>query len=117
MELENYECEDFITIEDGVIIWDCYYYDDGAGWGNVEYGKWETPITDFIHKYHNDPSEAYELEGSQFTQYQLLPWDNGYDADEMLAGLKNDLSRATLINPKDINENTPDGYYVLERIK
>lgn len=110
-KLSDYENMDFIEIQNGEMIWQGYFYNEGEGGRLVEYSRFSMPIKDFIGKYDSDNCRVYNEFGAQFTQYIT---DYSEDDDiEWENDLKKWVKGATPIKAKDITENTPDGSYVL----
>ena len=114
-DLNDYDSADFIVIEDGNIRWEGYFY-LSDGWHHLAYDAFETSLEDFVNKYHNDPTEAYEDEGVISTQYILSERDlePGTNAVEyFMSMLEEWLENTVAIDPKNISVNTPNGRYVL----
>ena len=114
--IKDYEDKDFFYVKNGIITWRGYfYYSDEWYW--LEYDGFETTIHDFVYKYHHSPIETYESEGTECRQYIADGSENGCDDNDWQRYFDSWMEGATPIKAEDINENTPDGYYVLERVK
>lgn len=112
--LSDYESKDFITIENGNIIWNGYFYDSDGYMALLEYSRFDTSISDFIYKYHWSPDEAYEQYGSQFTQqYITKEGEDNNTSEYMQILLDSWADDASPINAVEITVDTPDGFYVL----
>ena len=111
--LSDYESKDFITIENGNIIWNGYFYDSDGYMALLEYSHFDTSIDDFIHKYGRNPDEAYEKYGMQFTQYITKEGEDNNTREYMNILLDSWADDASPINAAEITADTPDGFYVL----
>ena len=114
MTVSNYNEGDFFEISNGDMHFSGYFYDYDGQWAHCEYTNYFVYLKDFVNKYHNNPSESYNEQGMLGTQYIYSPSNEGYDEREVIAEMKRELAMSTPIRPEDINENTPDGYYVME---
>ena len=119
LKLQYYEDADFISINNGMIHWWGYFY-NSDGWHILEYSGFETSVKDFVKKYHNNPSEAYEEMGAECKQYLFTEDDLDPEEDviehfsaELEAWLRGEVCKVIEIDPKDISKKTPDGEYVL----
>lgn len=115
MTIKDYNEGDFFEIDHGDMHFAGYFYDYDGQWASVEYSNYFVSLEDFVNKYHNNPSESYEELGTVGTQYLYTPSNKGYDEKDVIEVMEKELARATAIRPEDITENTPDGYYVMER--
>ena len=106
--INDYEDKDFFHIEKGIIHWHGYFYDGDGEWKYFRYSNFFTTLSDFVGKFHNSPPAAYESDGLDGNHYI-----EDISDDDIQAWLDDNLYGATPIDPKDITENTPDGYYVM----
>lgn len=114
MSIDDYNEGDFFEIDHGDMHFAGYFYDYDGQWASVEYSNYFVSLEDFVNKYHNNPSESYEELGTVGTQYLYTPSNEGYDEKDVIEVMEKSLAKSTPIRPEDINENTPDGYYVME---
>lgn len=113
----DYEGVDFVTIDNGIIIWNGFFYDSDGYIALTEYSKFYMSIDEFINKYNRDPEQAYELYGSQFTQYLTKEGEDENTRESMYDLLDSWVNDATPLAPGDITMNTPNGFYVLRENK
>lgn len=107
--IDKYDGMDFVTISNGIITWQGYFYDEGQ-WHRVEYTKFSMTISDFITKYHSEPDTAYDMLGASCSTQYIHDYDDDEEAEkDFMEWFKG----ATPINSKDISEATPDGDYIL----
>ena len=114
--IKDYEDKDFFYIKKGIITWRGYFYCSDE-WHWLEYHDFETTIHDFIYKYNRSSIEAYNdmVYGCKYDDW--VDEDNVRDDDDWQRYFESWMDGATPIKAADINENTPDGYYVMEGVK
>lgn len=111
--LRDYESKDFITIDNGNIIWNGYFYASDGYMALLEYSRFDISIDDFIHKYNWNPDEAYEQYGLQFTQYITKEGEDNNTREYLQILLDNWVDEASPITVEEITEDTPNGFYIL----
>lgn len=111
--LRDYESKDFITIENGKIFWNGYFYDSDGKITLLEYSHFNTSIADFISKYNRSSDEAYEQYGVHFTQYITQEGEDNNTGEYMQILLDSWVDDASQITAEEITVNTPDGFYIL----
>lgn len=111
--LRDYESKDFITIENGKIFWNGYFYDSDGKITLLEYSRFDTSIDDFINKYHRSPDEAYEKYGVRFTQYITKEGEDNNTREYLQILLDSWVKDSILLTAEEITPETPDGLYVL----
>ena len=111
--ISDYDGRDFITVENGKIFWNGYFYNNDGYITLLEYSRFDTSISDFIYKYHRNPDEAYEEYGSKFTQYVTQEGEADNTRDYMQILLDSWADDASPITAEEITADTPDGFYVL----
>ena len=111
--ISDYEAKDFITIENGRIFWDGYFYNNEGYITLVEYSHFNTSIAEFISKYNRSSDEAYEQYGVHFTQYITKEGEDNITTEYMQILLDSWVDDAVLLTADEISADTPDGFYVL----
>ncbi len=111
MDIRKYEDRDFLEIKDGLILWQGYFYDTGEndGWRWQDYNGFKTTVDEFMQKYNGDVyCEEFNIDSHERS------YICDYTDDKIEDAIKETITGVKVINQKDINENTPDGYYVME---
>lgn len=111
--ISDYVGTDFITIENGRIFWDGFFYNNEGHITLVEYSNFNTSLDDFINKYGKNSDEAYEQYGSQFTQYITKEGEGENSRNYMENLLDSWVEDASPITAEEITTETPDGFYML----
>lgn len=111
--ISDYEAKDFITIENGKIFWDGYFYNNEGCITLLEYSHFNISIADFISKYNRSSDEAYEQYGMQFNQYITKEGENSNSREYMQILLDSWVEDASPITAEEITTETPDGFYML----
>ncbi len=111
--LSDYDGLDFITIENGKIFWNGYFYNNEGYITLLEYSHFETSVDDFISKYDRNSDASYEQYGSQATQYITKEGEDNNTSEYMQILLDSWADDASPINAAEITADTPDGFYVL----
>lgn len=111
--LSDYDSCDFITVENGNIIWNGYFYNADGYITLLEYSSFEISVDDFINKYGRNPDEVYELYGIRFTQYITKEGEADNTRNYMENLLDNWVNEATQLDRDEITADTPNGFYVL----
>lgn len=111
--ISDYDGRDFITVENGKIFWNGYFYNNDGYITLLEYSRFDTSISDFIHKYGRNPDEAYEKYGMQFTQYITKEGEDNNSSEYMQILLDSWVDDASKITAEEITADTPDGFYML----
>jgi len=117
VRLCDYEGVDFVTIDNGNIIWNGFFYDSDGYITLIEYSRFDMSIDEFINKYNRDPERAYEVYGSQFSQYVTKEGEGDNTRESMLDLLDSWVNSATLLTLDDITIDTPNGFYMLKENK
>ena len=113
--IEDYDAKDFFEVHDGIIHWLGYFYNEG-GWYMLQYGDFTTPVADFANKYDHSAEATYEAEGIECDQWLACETDNRWNEVLMRQEFDAWMKDATPIRPIDINENIPDGRYVMTEV-
>ena len=111
--ISDYDGTDFITIENGRIFWDGYFYNNEGHITLVEYSNFNTSLDDFINKYGRSADTTYEEYGNQSTQYITKEGEDNNTTEYMNILLDSWVNDANPISEVEISENTPDGFYFL----
>lgn len=111
--ISDYDGRDFITVENGRIFWDGFFYNNDGFITLVEYSHFNTSIDDFITKYGRSADTAYEQYGSQFTQCITKEGEDNNSSEYMQILLDSWVDDASKITAEEITADTPDGFYVL----
>ena len=111
--ISDYDGTDFITIENGTIIWNGFFYSADGYITLLEYSRFETSIDDFITKYGRSADEAYEEYGVRSTQYVTQEGEGDNTTNYMENLLDSWVNEARPLTTDEIDADTPNGFYVL----
>lgn len=110
--ISDYDGRDFITVENGKIFWNGYFYNNDGYITLLEYSRFDTSISDFIHKYGRNPDEVYDQLGARFTQYITKEGEDNNTREYLQILLDSWVEDASPITAEEISEDMPDGFYV-----
>ena len=117
-ELKAVEDKDFFEIHNGMIHWQGYF-NGSVGWAFMEHEGLNTSLHDFVTEYHNNLDEVYSIADSSKDYSLNMGAHQDYDGsieslNSVVDLLREMLNKATSIKLSDVNEQTPDGFYIVE---